>query len=142
MLLFSDNVSSFVPIAYFNSRFERNLGDCLEDYLFRAPALRLEVGQFAKVKAESGEWRTFDNSFRPNEKENRLPIRVLEGEDTGLLKTIRTRSDDLVFQTVDIAKKTDVKGLEFWIQKKEKTNKKGNAYTFFCATPSKPSLKG
>lgn len=111
----------------------------MEDYVYKAPALRLDLGQFAKVRIEAKEWKVFDNSFKPGEKESRLPVRVLEGAEVGLLKTLRTRSDDLVFQTIDIAKKLDLLGLEFWIQKKEKLNKSLNPFSFFVASTTKPS---
>lgn len=114
----------------------------MEDFFYKAPVLRLDVGQFAKVRAEAKEWKVFDNAFHPEQKESRLPVRVLEGEGTGQLRTIRTRSDDPIFQTIDLAKKVDIQGLEFWIKKFERKNSKGNDYTFFVLSLVKPSLTG
>lgn len=110
------------------------------EYEYKAPRLSLSVGQFAKVRALVKTWENFPCEIqgKENQKESRLAVRILDGAEIGCLKTIRTRDDDLIFKTYDMAGKTDVKDLEFWIQKIQRLNSKGSEYTMLVASRDKP----
>lgn len=114
--------------------------DTADSFLYQAPRLKIDVGEFAKVEGKAKTWENFncDIQGKENQKESRLPIKILEGAEKGSTRTLRTRSDTLIFDSYSLAGKEDMRGVQFWIQKVERQSPRGSIYRMYVVTKEKP----
>ena len=106
----------------------------------KAPGIRLDVGQFAKVKALAKQFEQVPSDFEKDRQEWRLPIKIEEGgyeEQHDHTTTIRTKSTDVVW-AVEALLNREHPANPFWIQKVERKNSQGNEYTAFLVSDEVP----
>lgn len=111
----------------------------LGDWLYQAPALRLEIGQQAKVRVKGTVFKEFKNPFKEGRKEWRIPVEILEGVDVGHIRTFRTGSEGAIYDLTSLAitsdatdsEAIDLTDFECWIVKGERRNAKGASYSVF-----------